>query len=407
MKRFVSSLLSVVIVGFATAASGQDGGKGTVQNLLKDLTSSDYEKAWAAARELPQFPAVKAQTVPALIKALNSEWNQCSGDIREAIADSLAQLKAKEAVIPMLQLLRSGKNVAHECAECGCCFLAQTPTDALSERGFDPFCENSLLGAIYQLADFSHSKAMSDLVSEGKWKPQLLITIGKVGLPRYAHFIARHKDDPEAEVRIAVARALGLIENDQVTVPVLIQLLSKSNEEFSVKWQACESLTAIGKRGKHPTIKGRLGDLLKARDKTTVILAARALAHLSDNTGLQRLRQLAADKDVKIRSESVLYLGEAADADAKPILLKSLDDENLAVRASAIYALGRIGDASMIATLNKAFEASNAYQDELAKRLKSGATENTLRDQFGYGLYDLRQTLQEALESIQRGRKPN
>lgn len=407
MKRVTQALLLVAIVGFAAIANGEDGGKATVQNLLKDLTGPDYEKAWTAARELEKFPQFKAQIVPALIQTLRKDWSQCSGDIRESIADTLAELQAKEAVFPMLQLLRSGKNVAHECAECGCCFLAQTPMDTLWERDFDPFCENSLLGAIYKLADYSHSKSMADLVSEGKWKPELLITIGKVGLPRYAHFIARHKDDPEVAVRTAVARSLGLMDNEQVTLPVLIQLLSRGTEEFLVRWQATESLIAIGKKGKNPAVKGRLGDLLKERDKMTVLLVARALALLGEKAGRQTLRVMAGDKDPKVRLEAVLYLGEVADADAKPILLKSLEDENLAVRASAIYALGRMGDAALIPMLNRAFEASNTYQEELAKRLKAGASEASLHDQYGYGIYDLRQTLQEALDTIRKGRPRN
>ncbi len=407
VKSLLKYLLPVLIVGSSMAAPGQDGSKQNVQDLLRDLKSSDYDKAWAAARDLPQFHQFKAQTVPALVKALNAEWSQCSGDIRESIADSLAQLRAKEAVFPLLQLLRSGKNIAHECAECGCCFLALTPGDALAGHGFDPFCENSLLGAIYQLADFSHSKAMADLVSAGKWKPELLITIGKVGLPRYAHFISRYKDDPEVTVRTAVARGLGLIANEQVAVPVLIQLLAKTNEEVSVKWEASDSLIAVGKRGKVPALTSRLADLLKERDKVTVLLAARTLTQLGDEAGFLKLRALATDKDGKVRSEAVLYLGEAADGKAEPILIKSLDDDNLAVRASAIYALGRIGDGSLIPTLNKAFGAANDYQEELAKRLKNGGDEATLRDQYGYGVYDLRQTLQEAIDSIRKGRGQN
>lgn len=139
----------------------------------------------------------------------------------------------------------------------------------------------------------------------------------------------------------------------------------------------------------------------------TVLLAARVLAQLGNEAGFLKLRELATDKDGNVRSEAVLYLGEAADAKAKPILIKSLDDDDLAVRACAMYALGRIGDASLIPTLEQAFRASSAYQDELAKRLKAGTSEATLRRQYGYGTYDLRETLQEAMGAIQRGGKRN
>lgn len=404
MGRILRYLLLAALVGLATPANAQDPVKADVQSLLKDLKSSDYDKAWAAARELGNFRQFKSQIVPALLDALNREWSQCTGDIREALGVSLAQLTGKDAVFPLLKLLQSGKNVAHECAECGCCFLALTPGDVLAERSYDPFCENSLLAIINEQADFSHSKAMADLVSQGKWKPELLITIGKVAPPRYAHFISRYKNDPEVTVRIAVASGLGLIDNDQVSIPVLIQLLSRSGEEFSVKWEASNSLVAIGKRGKAPALTSRLADLLRERDKTTVILAARALALLGEKAGPLKLRELASDGDPRVRSDAVLYSGEAADADAKEVLVKRLEDENLTVRACAMYGLGRIGDASTIPILNKAFDAANEYQEELANRLKSGASEATLRDRYGYGVLDLRQTLQEAADTIGRGR---
>jgi len=58
------------------------------------------------------------QVVPALIEALrNRDWATCSGDVRDAIARSLAELKAKEAVPPLLDLVRSGKSLEHECVE--------------------------------------------------------------------------------------------------------------------------------------------------------------------------------------------------------------------------------------------------------------------------------------------------
>jgi len=96
-----------------------------------------------------------------------------------------------------------------------------------AERKYEPFCGNTVLATINALADFSHSKAMADLVIAGKWKGELLVTLGKVGPPRYANFIGRYKDDPDLSVRQAVAAALGLIDNETIAVPVLIQLLSR------------------------------------------------------------------------------------------------------------------------------------------------------------------------------------
>ena len=122
---------------------------------------------------------------------------------------SLAQLKAKEAVG-------------------GCCLLAVTPADDLAGCAADPFCGSGVLGAINELADFSHSKAIADLISDGNAaKDRLILTLGRIGPPRYANFIGRWRDDADPEIRRSVASALGSLDNPGVTIPVLVQLLAR------------------------------------------------------------------------------------------------------------------------------------------------------------------------------------
>lgn len=125
-----------------------------------------------------------------------------------------------------------------------------TPAEVLGARTFDPFRGNGVLATINQLADFSHSKPMADLVTEGKWRAELLLTLGKVAPPRYAHFIGRFRDDPDVSVRRAVAGALGLIDNEPVSVLLLIHLLARGDraEDFPVKWEAAGSLVAVAAR---------------------------------------------------------------------------------------------------------------------------------------------------------------
>lgn len=404
MKR--TAHRSVCLIIFICSASVSAADTANIKNLLSDLESPDYEKAWEAAGKLAKFPQYRAEIVPALIQALNHEWEQCSGDIRQTIAKSLVELKAKEAVFPLLQLVRSGKHIEHGCVECGGCFLVLTPGDEFIDRRYEPFLLSDVLSAINQLANYSHLKTMADIVSEGKWKPDLITIIGKVGHPRYAYFIATYKDDDDVRVRLAVAHALGVIKNDEIAVPVLIQLLSRTNEHFLVRWEASNSLVVIRKRGDAQGIEKRLGDLLGERDKLSVLLTARALALLGQEGGFLKLRQMATDQDPKIRSEAVLYLGNVKDTGSKHILRERLIDDNLAVRACAIYALGQIGDASMIATLEKAFEDSNDYMAKLEKQVKEGSSEEALKQEYGLGVFDLRQTLKEAIDTIQgRGGK--
>jgi len=273
-----------------------------------------------------------------------------------------------------------------------------TPGDVFTDRSFDPFCERGVLAAIYELADFSHSKAMADLVTAGKWKSEMLIALGKVGLPRYANFIGRYKDDPEPEVRRAVATGLGLIDNDAVSIPVLIQLLTRAAPgDFIVRWEASESLVRLAKRKAAETVRRRLFELTQETDQMTVALAARALALAGDARGVPKLRDLTRAAETNVRQEAVLALAAVTDKGSKDVLVRRLTDESLAVRACAIFALGQLGDPALAPVLRQALQTSLEYEGELERRKQRGESEQMLAEKYGFGVFDLRQTLEQAL----------
>jgi HEAT repeat protein len=277
-----------------------------------------------------------------------------------------------------------------------------TPAEELGARGYSPFCGVNVLGAIHELADATHSKSISDLVSEGKWKGELLFTLGKVGPPRYANFIGRYKDDPDASVRAGVAAGLGLIDNEAVTIPVLVSMLARNDADFSVKWEAAASLTAIAKRKAPDGVRRRVIELFREPSPMTVTLAARVLAATGDARGVEKLRELTAHADRRVRQEAVLTLGELADAGSREAVTRRLGDDALTVRGAAIYALARIGGPPAVPTIRKATEEALAYERELESRVKDGNDE-PLRRQYGLREYDLRETLQEALMLAQPG----
>ena len=102
----------------APAAAQRSTPRPTATELIRTLQGREFTEAVGAAERLGTYTSERAQVVPALIDALrNREWASCSGDVRDAIARSLAQLKAKEAVVPLLELVRSGKPLEHECVE--------------------------------------------------------------------------------------------------------------------------------------------------------------------------------------------------------------------------------------------------------------------------------------------------
>lgn len=278
-----------------------------------------------------------------------------------------------------------------------------TPADALSARVFEPFCANSVLGTINALADFSHSNAMGQLATAGKYRSEMLVTLGKVAPPRYANFIGRFKDDPDAWVRRGVATGLGLIDNENVTVPALIHMLTRNDQpdEFPVKADAAASLVGIARRSRDQGVRRRLVELLRESNPLTVVLGARVLAAAGDSRGVPKLRELTSHTQARVREEAVLALGELRDVGSNAALTARLKDDSLAVRAAAVYVLGRIGGASVVPVLRKAVEESLAYEKALEGRKQRGESEQVLQEQYGLGAYDLRETLQEAITTAE------
>jgi HEAT repeat protein len=113
--RVALALFVLIVAACPTPSRAQSDPVGA---LLRDLQSRDFDRAHTAVEKLGRYPAQRAQIVPALIQALATrEWDRCSADARDAIARTLRDLKAREAVVPLLDLVKSGKLIEHECFE--------------------------------------------------------------------------------------------------------------------------------------------------------------------------------------------------------------------------------------------------------------------------------------------------
>lgn len=108
----------VVLLGTPAAVTDAQDEAAKVRALLRELKSPDFETAFHAAESLGRHSAYRARIVPALIAILRTpRWDRCGGDMRDAIARSLGELNARDAVVPLLELVKSGKRIDHECVE--------------------------------------------------------------------------------------------------------------------------------------------------------------------------------------------------------------------------------------------------------------------------------------------------
>jgi HEAT repeat protein len=128
-----------------------------------------------------------------------------------------------------------------------------------------------------------------------------------------------------------------------------------------------------------------------------VTLAAWDLGQLGDARGLTKLRDLTGHADRRVRQEAVLALGELRDKGSADVVRRRLKDDSLAVRATAIHALGRIAGAPAAAELRAATNEALAYEAQLEARKQRGESEESLRQRYGLMEFDLRETLQQAL----------
>lgn len=121
MRQRIPLLLGLVVwtaVALGGSVAVAEDETTTANALLADLKGADFERAITAAQRLGRYPRLRARIVPALTAAIKTgDWPRCGGDMRDAIARVLVELKAKEAVVPLLELAASGRTIDHECVE--------------------------------------------------------------------------------------------------------------------------------------------------------------------------------------------------------------------------------------------------------------------------------------------------
>jgi HEAT repeat protein len=108
-------VLCLCINGTASEVSADS----RLEEFRTTLASDDVEAAWKAIRAIPRELSGPEQEeiIHLLRKALVGQWPRCTGDIRQAIAQKLADFDAKAAVPDLLQLIREDRRISHECAE--------------------------------------------------------------------------------------------------------------------------------------------------------------------------------------------------------------------------------------------------------------------------------------------------
>ncbi|MFH1679334.1 MAG: HEAT repeat domain-containing protein [Candidatus Eisenbacteria bacterium] len=186
------------------------------------------------------------------------------------------------------------------------------------------------------------------------------------GTPALTGLLAR----PSAHLQCLVLRALARYGDPGAAPPVRGLLVS---EDDRVRSHAADAYLAIRKRDPEADLVKPLGDVMTGAGVTTeaqqdlvrllglladlraveVVVgqtysedrgvrkeAIRALGRLPDERSIQRLQQIALEEeDASSRRWAVISLGEIGWADAVPVLIRALSDEDAGVRDKALRVL--------------------------------------------------------------------
>jgi len=148
----------------------------------------------------------------------------------------------------------------------------------------------------------------------------------------------------------ASSRSAGIVNPEEigntVPLPVLLDLLK--NENSKVRERAAEIL---GENGDASAITA-LVDALKDGSAAVRRSAVEALTRLSDSSITPVLAKMLKDPDKEIRGLTAEILGEIGGPAAVPALAEALKDKVAANRERAITSLGKIGDTAAITVLS-------------------------------------------------------
>jgi HEAT repeat protein len=154
------------------------------------------------------------------------------------------------------------------------------------------------------------------------------------------------------ELRAQAAWLLKLLGDARVAPP-LIRMLRDHRVARETRWTAAQTLGSVGgKRAVLPLIAVLLdaGDDLHLRK-----LAANSRGWIDDKRAREALLRFLEDANqpADIRGDAAEALAHYGGEQAVPALVRALDDPSVEVRFWALYALGTLGDATVVPKLEE------------------------------------------------------
>lgn len=305
--------------------------------LLKALCDSAADKRVSAIRELRRIG--DPSTLDGLSEVLNDENPLVRG---EAIA-AFGKIGGEKAVDTVIHALRSDPDTRVRIAAIGT--LSKIKNDravtALIE-GLQEQDDSIRIAIALRLGQIGNTRAVPELArvlnesQNEKLVRRAAISLGNLGieaLPHLIHF-ASHTDSLK---RTVAAMGLGRI-NDDRAVSRLTRLLCDENS--FVRIAAAEALRDTDSTIAVPEL---VEALRREDDRMVGGLIIQALETSGDNRAIPSLLEALNSRHINIRASAIVALGQIGDATIVNDLARLLNDESEFVQQCAIEALANIG----------------------------------------------------------------
>jgi HEAT repeat protein len=319
------------------------GGRLTAARFASsDIDGPDQERIQRKEYPMPIFwgpPDVKKleskRNVKGLINALDY---QMDGSIRRATAESLGNLRAGEAVGPLINLLNDKDTE-----------MRMSAVRSLGKIG-DPRAIQPLI-AVIRNSKWEECRAAADALGQMgapaveplvaaliEWKDYDLRDFAgralvKIGTPAVDALITTLKD-LNVNVRASAAQVLGNIADRRAVEPLLALL----SDAYVIRKSAVE---ALGKLGDARAVVPLIAELNNPQSDIRKP-AAEALGKIGDTRAVDPLIAALKDPDREVHHAAIGALGEIMDRRSVEPLIAALTDNTYEVRKSAAEGLVRL-----------------------------------------------------------------
>jgi HEAT repeat protein len=311
----------------------------TVQALMPVLSDPDTDVNRSASRELARCGKA---AVPELRKTLKDK----SLDVRRLAITTLGAIgsDAAEVVPDLLALMRDTQSGLQDDTSEALAGIGAPAVAALAEvlqQEQEPALRKRAILALAKVGKPAVpvlDKVLGD--RDASVRLQAVTALGQIGAPAVEPLVGALKD-PDAEVRQEVVRVLGTLnKNDSGVVPALVLALKDPAER--VRGQSIASLRFL--RPEPEAVMKELTPVLQDKDMDIRLDAILFLGEFGP-AAVPSLASMLKDPDMKVRQRAMAALEEIrAPPDVLlPALTPLLNDGNAVARQNGVYLLWRCG----------------------------------------------------------------